>query len=444
MVVGLAGKSIFAVRLSLLLFQTTAFALAMSLSDAYILVGITALIWSFIRPFYRGNMVLYNSFAGVSLLVVFILVLALLLQRTAPSWKHWFIIGIFSIISILSDPLSVYAVGIALVFLLIKNPQWGIKTGLIITGGLSLYMGYLFLSGTFHAFWSDAILFNSQIYSKYTEASPLRSKELLGMIVKGLEITDKTWLNFNPIKPITGEYTQFDRWFFTGFLYRFAILAITLFLAAKKEFRAAAFVYLFAAATLVINKWDFRGQPFVLVSLIAISALITTEWRRDGNQRFLRITQNIVGVVVLGMVCWLCLRSGINIVQNLNAYGKVQFANYESDAAHILDLTCHQSDVRLAHYPSGGNYHYWFTGLKPVSKYVYMWPWVAEVGLEDVINELGQKKVKAIVVIQETTIWGKYDTKVYLGPLIEFLDTNYQKVEEGVYLSPKLFNRCSK
>lgn len=441
-VIGLFGKSIFIARLSVLAFQTVAFVLSMRLSGDYLLVGVMAVIWSIVRSFYSGNMVIYSSFAGVSLLLILITILAILQQRISPSWKHWLVIGLFSVISILSDPLSVYAVAIAMFFLLTKKPVWGIYASLVIGGLLLLYVGVLFVTGSIQAFWSNTILFNSQIYAKYVYANPLRVGELYDMAIMGLGITDKTWLNLDPFKPITAGYTDLDRWFFTGFLYRFSVIATTLFLAAKKQFRAAFFMYLFAASVLIINPWDFRGQPFILVSLWAVSTLITFEWWHDTSNTSLKIFQIIIGFMVLAVTGWLCLRLSVNIYHKLNTYGESQFTEFKDNSTYIQQLTCHQPDVLLAHYP-GGSYYYWFTGMKPVSKYVFMWPWVAEVGLEDVIDELGQKQTLAIVVMHETVIWDKYDTKVYLRLLHNLLEINYHKVAEGIYISPALYLRCS-
>lgn len=442
-VIGLFGKSILIARLSVLAFQTVIFALGMKLSSNYWLVGITAIIWSVVRSFYKGNMVLYNSFAGAALLLILIAILAILQQRTSPDWKHWLTIGLFSVISILSDPLSVYAIAIAIVFLFTKKPVWGMKVSLIIGGVLLLYVGYLFVAGNIQAFWNNAILFNSQVYAKYIYTNPLRIGDLYNMTVNGLEIANKIWLNFNPLKPISDGYTQLDRWFFTGFIYRFSIIATALFLALRKQFRAAAFIYLFAASTLTINKWDFHEQPFIMISLVAISALVTNEWWRDTSNKFLRTTQIVVGVIVLVTTMWLCLRLTENIFNNINIYREVRFDGFKKEAANIQELTCHQPGVLLAHYPAG-TYYYWFSGMKPVSKYVFMWPWVAEVGLDDVIYELSQRQTLAVVVRQECLIWEKYDTKVYLRPLDEFLEVNYHKVAEGIYLSPALYLRCSK
>ena len=442
LVVGLFGKSIYIARLSLLVFQTVAFALGMRLSEDYLTVGVAAIMWSIMRSFYRGNMVLYNAFAGTSLLVVAVIVLAVLQQRVLLDWNHCVALGIFSLIAVLSDPLSVYAISIALFLLFTKKPLWGVNAGLVFVGGLALYAVYLFATGNAQVFWDSAILFNSQIYTKYNDTKPLRIGELVSMMLRGLELTDAAWFNFNPFKPITGIYTDLDQWFFTGFLYRFAIIANTVLFIHKKQYRAAVFMYLFAASNLITNKWGFRAQPFIIIALLAISTLITNAWWHETGHRFLRTTQIIVSAMVLVVTGWLCLRLTVDIYTQSNTYGAAQFASVEQESAYIQKLACNQPDVLLAHYPFG-SYYYWFTDMRPVSKYVFMWPWVAEVGLNDVIHELSQKQLLAIVVRKEGSIWGLYDTNVYLRPLDVFLKETYRQVANGIYLSPALDARCS-
>jgi len=444
MVIGLFGESILIARLSVLAFQTTVFALGMRLSGDEVTAGVLALLWSVFRSFYRGNMVLYQNFSGPALLLIFILLIAIFQQRTTPGWKHWIAIGLACAIAIGSDPLSVYPVAMALVFLLFKKPIWGLKTGLVIGGIFSLYAGYLLITDNIQAFWDNAVLFNSQIYNKYKYANPIRTRELYHFIVSGLEIGDKVWLNFDPFRKLLLDYAYLDTWFYTGFLYRFAIIAASLFLALRKQFRAAAFTYLFAASLLIIGKWDFHGQPFILVSLFVVSVLITQEWWHGAERKWLRIVQVVVGVIALVFIGGVSLRLVNAVYQSRDAYREAsQFTNYRLTAADVKEFTCNQPDVYLAHYP-GGTYIHWFTGMKPVSRYVYMWPWVAEVATDEVIEALDQEQVLAIVMLHDETIWDLYQMPVYLQPVYAYVGQNYYNVSAGVYISPALYEICSK
>lgn len=440
-VIGLFGKSIFFARLSVLIFQIAVFAITMKLSRNHLLVGTTALLWSVVRLFYRGHMVLYSSFAGVSLSAVMLITLSILQQNASPNWRHWLTIGILSTISFLSDPLSIYAIVVSIGILFTKKPIYGLVVSMITIGGMALYTGQLLITDSFHAFLNNAVLFNSQTYAKYNYANPVRIHELYNVIIQGLEIANSVWWDFNPLKPIPSGYTELDQWFFTGFLYRFSLIICTLSLILRKQFHAASFLYLFTAATLVINKWDFRSQPFITVALIAISAIVINEWQWETVNQYLKLIQKGIRLITTAMALWLILRLGTYIYLNWHNLSYVAgFASLEKETASLQELACHRSDVLLAYYPEG-NYWYWFSDLKPVSKYIFMWPWIAEVGLNDVISELDQQEF-VIVVLKDTNVWGLYDTSEYLSPLYQFLEANYHKVKDGIYISPKLFMSC--
>lgn len=419
-IVNIFDRSIFIARLFMWLFQMVSFAIAINMSRFHLPLAITAFVWSILRALYWGNMVLYSSFSGASLMVVFVITLAILQGKKPMGWKDGLIIGIFSAISFLSDPLSAYAVAVALLSILTLNLRQGALASLFAGSGLLLFIGYLLASGTIQDFWQNAILFNMQIYSKYLGESNqvTRLFEFFQMAGKGLEATDRIWLNFDPLKPISGGYSEFDQWVFTGFLYRIGLIVGAIFFALKRKYRAAIFIYLFAAATLVIAKWGIRGQPFFLTALLVISATIIGEGRYLENL-YIHTVQTIVRVLLGVMIFWLMFRvvDLYYVNQDMLTY-EANFAWTDYEAYRIKSLTCNQPEVRLAYYP-GGTYLYWPTKMKPVSKYIYMWPWVAEVGLSDVISRLDQDRVLAIVIRYDDLTWSTYNTTDYMRPLVD-------------------------
>jgi hypothetical protein len=438
-VISLFGKSIFAVRLSVWLFQIASFAIVMRLSRLYLTFGLAALLWSLIRHFYRANMILYSVFAGTSLLVVFGVVLMICLGHSKIEWKHSLTIGLFSTIAFLSDPLSIYAILVVIIFLLTIDFKQANLTLLFIAAGLLSYGGFLFVTGTFGDFARDAVLFNSQVYARYEYADPLRFRTLWYVAIRGLEIASPKWLDFDPFRAIS--YSGFDGWVFTGFLYRLSIVISTILLLLQKDFRAAGFMYLFSCATLANKTSSFRATGFVMVALVAISGVISGEWwqKRSGRISKLRVVASIlIGVMAL----WLGLRvAAFTYIQDRdNLSYETPFAWLEAEAEEIRKLTCGQTDVLLASYP-GAQYHYWFTEMRPVSRYIVMWPWVAEVGLADVLSTLAQEQATALVIIRGREVRGQH-TRDYLHSLFEYLDDNYTKIAEGVYISPHLARKC--
>ena len=104
------------------------------------------------------------------------------------------------------------------------------------------------------------------------------------------------------------------------------------------------------------------------------------------------------------------------------------------------ELACGQPDVLYAHYP-GTAYALWFADMKPVSRFIFMFPWEAEVFLDEVIGALDQDQVLAIVLIRNTDVWG-HQVQDYLSPLLEYLDTNYVMVDVDTWISPHLAAQC--
>jgi hypothetical protein len=440
--VALFGKSIWAVRFSVLIFQTLAFGSGMGLSRGYLVGGAAALLWSVLRPLYLGHMVLYTTFASAALAPIFLITLAVLLDRIQPNWKHWTALGAFSVAAFWSDPQTAYAVGAALLLLASKRLAWGIKPGLVFGAVSAAYLGLLLVGGSFDDFWETAVAFNTNVYRHYISTPVLRLGELMQLAVRGLDVSNPVWYNFSPLRPITEEYTQPDRWLFTGFFYRFAVLAGASWLALTRRFRPALFLYLFAASALLIHPWGFRSQPFVLVSLLAAAGVLTGEWWPAGARPRLRLVY-IFLVVSLGLlVLPLSGRMSARTVRySLHSYGHSAFTAFEVESAYLQNISCHNPEVRLAHYPAG-SYYYWFSGMKPVGKYIYMWPWVAEVGLQEVIAELDRPQTLAVVVRQEMILWERYDTREYLRELDELLEWKYIELSPGVYVSPALFRLC--
>jgi hypothetical protein len=437
-VVGLFGKSIAVVRLSVWLFQIASFAVAMKLSRYVLPLGIMSLMWGTIRHMYSGNMILYHSFSSVSLVVVFAIVLAVVLDTVDANWRHSLAIGLFSTIAILSDPLTIYASAIALIYLLVSDRKQGLMALLFAGTGLALYAGWLLVSGTFQGFVDDAILFNARIFSNYKDASPARFGTMWEQAIRGLEILDPVWRNFDPFLPI--PYNGSDRWLFTGLLYRLAIIVAAFLLLLQKNFRAASFLYLFACATVLNNTKGFRAAPFILLALLVASALMTGAWWKKEKRNLTRL-QTVLGALIGLMMIWLGLRVAVlTFVQSRDdlSYER-HFAGPEARAAEIKDLACDQPDVHLARYPAPG-YFLWFTDMKPVSRFTYMFPWEAEVYLDEVISALDQEQMLAIVSIRDREVWG-YPTEEFLHPLFEYLDENYVRIGSE-YVSPALAAQC--
>jgi hypothetical protein len=118
------------------------------------------------------------------------------------------------------------------------------------------------------------------------------------------------------------------------------------------------------------------------------------------------------------------------------------FSGLDGNGAFYRSITCHQPDARILIYP-GRMLDYFAAELRPASRYMFLFPWVAEIGEEEVISDLERMQDTPVFVYVEKdiSIW-KYPVKKYLNKLLAFLDQTYIETEPNIYLSPELKRRC--
>nr|HPQ39210.1 hypothetical protein [bacterium] len=436
-VIAVTGQSILRIRLVLWIFQLAAFALLMVWTRRVLTISLTALLWSILRAVYWGHLILYSAFSATGLLVVFTLTLALLFRRCAPSWPFRIIFAAAACMAVLSDPLAAYPVAVALIAIFVRSPRAGLGTGSLLVTGILLCGILLWSAGALEDFISQAVDFNTHIYSRYVHKSTLPIGKFLRLSLTGLGITDPQWFDPDPLKPLAiATSPELDRWLFTGFFYRATVLFTCILLLAKKEWKTALFIYFFCVSLLLMHPWGVRSQPFVLIALSLMAVVITGAWIRQSP--LVRHTGR--WVIVLALV-WLCGRVLVAGHICMEQHDVPSVARYRAAAEVARTLACGQSDVQLAYYP-GGTYTYWYCDLKPVDGCLFMWPWIADARLDGVIRELQRVDIRAIVAIDHCTIWEYFDTNDYLTPLFRFLDTHYVCIAESVYISPALHDIC--
>jgi len=454
----LLGPTILAARLSLLFLQLLVFALLMRITRSAIPVGLAAVAWSATRHLYLAHMALYNVLDGLALAVVFGLVLAVVAEPARSKTWVWVVVGAFSAMALLNDPLTAAPVGIGLIFLTFNGERWrgGLLAGGIIALALVGYGSYLALSGTWPDFYRDVVLFNTLVYSKYYDLSlHFYALQLDHALTTGLNLTfPSTWLSPDNYSPNT-NLSLFGQWLFGGFLQRMALLAACVGLLFQRKWGAAAYAYLFAASLVPRTEVYFRETPLVLVSCLASASLLSLawppQWRLPGLQpsassgpavpvppRAAPLARRLSAAGALGLVVWPIGLGLVILIQHLGAYGyATNFLVYKDLAAHLRTITCGR-DVDLGYYP-GDPTVYFFTGMRPVSKYEYLWPWVAEVAMPDVLTRLSQDEA-VVQVLPVESVWG-IPTSVYLASLNSYVTTHFVPVGQD-YLSPQLAAQC--
>lgn len=450
-VFSLFGPSVIALRLSVMIFQIVSFALVMRLTRLYLPVGLAALTWSLIGHFYFGNMAIYHMFSGIAISIIFLETFAITFGYIRADRDTMILAGGYSLIAILADPLTVLPVSIAILVLSfsaagVRRSFWAI---LILGIGIASYLLYLWITGSLDDFWRDVIIFNREIYDKYYSTNFSRLLRTLVDKTIGLDILESTmWLNPN-ISPSINRLTPFGQWYLGGFFYRLAIIMTTITLLLKRRVLTATFVYFFTASLLVRSEVFFYTIGFVIVALLASSWLFlimirtrSVSEKMEGENTISRLLGNLFAGVIALSLGWLMISGFLSILENRNRLSyAANFGIYEKMGVDIRTMVCNQ-DTMLGIYP-GDPILYLYTGMEPVSRYVIMYPWVAELALQEVIDSLlPEQQVKAIIYVdRDGSIWGRKNLN-YLGELIAFLDKNYVEAEPNYYRSPSLIEAC--
>jgi hypothetical protein len=241
------------------------------------------------------------------------------------------------------------------------------------------------------------------------------------------------------------------------FLFRLTTLLAALILVLRRRFVLAGFVYLYAVTLLAMNQDTFRLAPsaltagFVGMWLVfenlddaATSQPSLKESRITGKVKWLVLRflpWSARCLIALGFA-WLLLRSARTVFQNRQIFSYASnFAYYEDVVNYIHnDLACGQTDVSLAYYPGEPTVNY-MAGMPLASKYPYLWPWVAEVGLPETIQSLHAGKT-VVYADWFSSLWDLYQAADYLAPLRAYLENSYYPAGQGFYVSPELARQC--
>jgi hypothetical protein len=469
LVVRLFGNSFIAVRISLLLLQLTLFASAMRITRYHLAIGLTSLAWNLINQFLRGQEAIYAAFEGLFMVAAGMLILSFLVRRSSPGKTALLFTGALLGCAALSDPLMVYPAAAAFIALfasgLLRRAPRRIREGwrrALWAGGaaalvLGIFAAQLLASGTAAEFYRDTIWFNDQVYSKYVDASPLRVGVIAQNLVSGLNVFDSRWVEHtSPFLPLTTyrsvsleDENQYAAWIFSGLLFRLSILACSLALLLRRRIAAGIFLYVFSAALLVRFADGLYAIGFSLVSLFAAFYLIT-ELRRPailrrpapGWLRPARLGWAALLLVIGAMQFWSAFRGGYFIVDNAPAVLDSRHVSmYKKFGSDIRALGCDQPDLQLAVFPVNPIV-YFVTRIPPASKYTFMYPWVAEIGQQELIATLRSNPAAVVWINVERGAGNPNAVATYMADTISFLNKEYVALGDDFWISPDLARRC--
>ena len=429
------GASLPLVRLAVLFMDAAMLLATMRVSGLYFPVGFAAAVWAFISPYYFGNMLLYDNLAMLGGIALGAVCFAALARGLEPSRSMFVLLAIAGFVASMSNPFFVLVTFIAIgaLWFAPRIPvAFVVKLALTIAVPMVAYFAYLAATGGLRSFYAYAIVFNTTTYQKYA------SLEILPSIRDQLllfDIFNPKWLeSFDPLRfdPITFS-PVFDNWIFSGLFYRLAALAACAFFALRREYRIAVFLYLFVAALPLRGDDLFHAAPFVLFCLFLVGVLIQESVGLPQSRK--------VGKVALlafcGVPTLVLASSGARYV--VRHAMQSDFGRLTAETRYIKEAAQNHNDVQLGHYPDG-NYMYYLTGFRPLSKFVDFYPWVAEIGRPEVDADL--KRAARVVLVLDLTgnVW-TYPNYITLDSELDYARKNLVKERFGwltVWVSPCL------
>lgn len=460
-----------------MLLQIGLFAAAMVITHFYLVIGLTSLAWNLINQFQRGQEVLYVTFESIMMMFAFTLIFSMLMKKSKVKNYALLLVGLLLAFCILTDPLMAYPALVAFAALFLSGIRQdsshrlrggfvrvlpaGIATALI----LGIYALYLVGTGTTQEFYQDTIWFNAEIYAKYENASPNRISQIAQNLGSGLNILDPKFfqqtspfitLDTNQSIGLADEY-RYSTWIFSSFLCRLSILACVAALILQHKVTAGIFLYIFSAALLVRANTGLYTTGFTLVSLFAGMFLLFESRRPElfskdvsDQGRVASFARSITPagwfgliLVVGGMQFFTAFRGGYYLLEHWDELMNNRHVTmYEKLGDEIHALTCNQKNVQILYYPTNPIV-YFVTEIPPASKYGFMYPWVAEVGQQELINELKHNPAAVIMINTSRKEGTPQGVTSYLAETIQFLNQDYVYLGENKWMSPQIANLCS-
>jgi hypothetical protein len=142
------------------------------------------------------------------------------------------------------------------------------------------------------------------------------------------------------------------------------------------------------------------------------------------------------------MQSWAAFRGGFFIVNNWNTLmSDRHVVQYKKLGDEVRQLSCNQKDIELSVFPINPIVNF-VTGIPPASRYVFMYPWIAEIGQHELIQELSRNP-SAVVWINTARKEGSPDAPTaYMADTIDFLNKSYVSVGKDLWMSPGLARGC--
>jgi len=389
------GVSLPLIRFVMFLMETTVFAALVIVSRAPFPVAFAAVFWALISPYYFGNMLLYDNFAMLGGMVLGVLVFSAVARGMEPSKRMFVMLALAGVTVCLSNPFFIGVTAVATGALLFARqiPRvFVFRLWAAVAGALCAFAFHLAVTGALKAFYADVVVFNATVYQRYTDV-PIVPVDLVGTLRRELILLDvfnKDWFHsLNPLQFNPGTVVPaFDQWLFSGFLYRAVSLGACLIYLLRRDYKTALFLYVFLMLLPLRGGQGFHAGPFVVFTLFLAGVVV------EECLNFARAARYTTLALCGAPLFFLGLTGSRYLWQH--AF-QSDFIGRESEA-RLIKQVAGRPDVAFGRFPYG-DYTYYLSGLRPVSGFVYFYPWVADFARAQLDDDLARETANANVLL---------------------------------------------
>ena len=458
-VIRIFGADLGIIRFSLVILWVTVFGVTAHLTKRYLAFGILAVTWAGTSCLYLANLLNYHPFAGIFLVASTAMILYL--DEKKDRTRLYFVwLGAMLVLAVLSNMMMAWPVamlGICFLVILFGNKdiskrQAAIYLAFTVASGLGVLLLFvipMLFNHSLAAAFDGIITFNTEIYSKYTSRTANQLPIIWNQMRHGLDsiafIKNGEFKFWNVLDQISEGAWNIDYWIMGGIAFRLSvILMAVLLLLAKKPIRALT-VYAIAATT---NGIGFHNAPFAIFSLFIMATLVS----QDGLLRpcnspklstistaIYNLTVRLIWIIVIITLCSNVYAYLIERRETINF--DYRFSGLAVRAENLRRWECGNSSTKYLVYPLEP-WAYFFLERQPASKYMFMTPWVAEVGQQELIADIQAEPYVVVYLQSDASIW-EYPAKEYLSDFWAVLEKNYVQVESDIWVSPALYSQCS-
>lgn len=422
----LLGESVFAYRLALLAAIGAAGLAIGTIRDWRFAIAIAVAAYVSASTTVNGTFFTFSALAAPAVVVIFVYTLrALLAESPAPGTA--IALGIAGSAALLLDPLlAPFVAGSWMLLLARRRSRLAAgKSAIVIAATAGIAVSYLFATESVAAYVIDVLRFNREVYDQYRPIGDLGAARGATLLATGLGA-------FSMLPPVLGhefwDPASFDQSLTGGLGMRLAMLIAGLCLLLRGRFSAAGYVYVAGAVLLATHhEWEFHALPSLFVALAALPLAVSGEMR-PRERRWLGATRFAVHALLLvALVSWQTSAIRATRVMPEDPWGGV-----EGRAQATAEEAAKQGVDRVATYPDD-LYLYFFERVKPLGRYMFLTPWVAEVATPAILRSIRSERGLVRLDV-EGSVWG-VRVEDFVRPLTEGCATECCWVDEDLYLT---------